>query len=54
MRHRAAVGVTENADCVAISVSEQTGNISVAHDGEMNANLSADELKDYLEKQLAD
>jgi uncharacterized protein (TIGR00159 family) len=54
MRHRAAVGVTENADCIAISVSEQTGNISVAHDGQMNANLTADELKEYLEKQLAE
>lgn len=53
MRHRAAVGVTENADCVAIIVSEQTGEIAVAKDGEMQANLSAEELKEYLEKNLA-
>ena len=54
MRHRAAVGVTEDTDCIAIIVSEQTGEISVAMDGEMQANLSAEELKAYLEKNLGD
>lgn len=54
MRHRAAVGVTENADCLAIIVSEQTGEISVSKDGEMQANLSAEELKAYLEKHLTE
>jgi uncharacterized protein (TIGR00159 family) len=54
MRHRAAVGVTENADCLAIIVSEQTGEISVSKDGEMQSNLSAEELKAYLEKHLND
>lgn len=52
MRHRAAVGVTENADCIGIIVSEQTGEIAVARDGEMQANLTAEELKEYLEKHL--
>ena len=54
MRHRAAVGVTENADCLAITVSEQTGEISVAKEGEMQANLTADQLKAFLEKSLAE
>ena len=52
MRHRAAVGVTENADCIAITVSEQTGEISVAKEGEMQANLSTEELKTFLEKNV--
>jgi uncharacterized protein (TIGR00159 family) len=54
MRHRAAVGVTENADCIAIIVSEQTGEISVAMDGKMQSNLSTEELKSYLETNLGD
>lgn len=54
MRHRAAVGVTENADCIAIIVSEQTGEIAVAKDGQMQVNLSSDELKEYLEKNLVE
>jgi len=52
MRHRAAVGVTENADCLAIIVSEQTGEIAVAKEGVMQTNLSAEELKEFLEKNL--
>lgn len=54
MRHRAAVGVTENADCVGVIVSEQTGEIAVARDGQMQVNLTAEELKTYLEKNLGE
>lgn len=54
MRHRAAVGVTENADCIGIIVSEQTGEIAVAKDGQMQANLTAEQLKEYLEKNLSE
>ncbi len=54
MRHRAAVGVTENADCLAVTVSEQTGEIAVAKEGVMQSNLSIDELKEFLEKNLSE
>ncbi|MBO4898244.1 MAG: diadenylate cyclase CdaA [Clostridia bacterium] len=51
-RHRAALGVTENSDCVVVVVSEETGKISVAVDGNMTRNLSKDNLKDLLRKLL--
>jgi diadenylate cyclase len=44
-RHRAAIGVTEETDAVAIIVSEETGAISFAHDGEMDRYLDPDSLK---------
>ncbi len=49
MRHRAAVGVTENSDAVAVVVSEQTGEISFARDGILHQAVSPDELKGMLE-----
>jgi len=50
MRHRAAVGLSESSDAVAIVVSEQTGGISIAHDGELEYDISPKRLRDYLEK----
>lgn len=50
MRHRAAVGITENTDALAITVSEQTGAVSLTIHGEINANLSKDQLLFLLEK----
>jgi diadenylate cyclase len=44
-RHRAAIGVTEETDAVAIIVSEETGALSFAHDGEIERFLDADTLK---------
>lgn len=44
-RHRAAIGVTEESDAVALVVSEETGAISYAHDGEIERFLDADTLK---------
>ncbi len=52
MRHRAATGITENTDAVAIIVSEQTGDISSAKNGKLKNKLSPKELKDFLEKEL--
>jgi diadenylate cyclase len=52
MRHRAAVGITENTDALAISVSEQTGAISLTFGGEINPQLSIEKLKFLLEKNL--
>lgn len=47
-RHRAAIGVTEESDCLAVVVSEETGRISVARRGELTSNLSVEELAGIL------
>jgi len=48
LRHRAALGVTEVSDAVAIVVSEETGAISVAHNGRMIQRLDAARLEHIL------
>jgi diadenylate cyclase len=52
MRHRAAVGISENTDSIAISVSEQTGAVSLTFGGEINAGLTKEKLIFLLEKNL--
>ncbi len=52
MRHRAAIGITEQSDAIAIVVSEETGTISVARDGDLRANVSSEELEKFLQKDL--
>lgn len=52
MRHRAAVGITETTDAIAITVSEQTGGVSLTIAGEINANLNPDKLRFLIEKNL--
>jgi diadenylate cyclase len=52
MRHRAAVGLTETTDALAITVSEQTGNVSLTVNGEINSNLTRDKLRYLIEKNL--
>ena len=52
LRHRAALGVTENTDALAIIVSEETGNISIADHGIMHENLSKNELVRRLKKMV--
>ena len=54
MRHRAALGITEQSDALAIIVSEETGTISIADNGEIKTNLTPDELTNYLEKAISD
>ena len=44
-RHRAAIGLTEENDAVAIVVSEETGLISVVVDGQIERGLDADALR---------
>jgi len=52
MRHRAAVGVSEQADVVAVAVSEETGIISIAQDGKLSRRLDPEELKQELSRRL--
>ena len=51
-RHRAALGITEDTDCISVIVSEETGRVSVAVNGELNYNLSIDELRMILIEEL--
>lgn len=44
-RHRAAIGITEETDAVAVVVSEETGTISVAREGRLSRGLTEEELK---------
>jgi diadenylate cyclase len=50
MRHRAAVGLTENTDALAIAVSEQTGAVSLTMNGEIKPDLTKDKLLYLLDK----
>lgn len=52
MRHRSAVGITEQTDALAIVVSEETGTISVAEDGRLQRELSAETLREVLRQGL--
>ena len=47
-RHRAAIGLTEENDSVAIVVSEESGTISIAADGQIDRGLDAEELRRRL------
>jgi diadenylate cyclase len=53
LRHRAALGVTEQTDAVAIVVSEETGHISWAMNGELTTNVKPEQLEHFLSEQLA-
>ena len=51
-RHRAAIGVTEESDALAVVVSEETGQMSVAHSGRLIRNLDQDRLRRVLRTLL--
>lgn len=51
-RHRAGVGISEVSDSITVIVSEETGKISVAYEGELNRNLDAESLRTVLEQAI--
>jgi diadenylate cyclase len=50
MRHRAGLGISEQADVISVIVSEETGAISIAEDGKLVKGLSKDNLRQRLVK----
>ena len=51
-RHRAGIGITEETDAIAVIVSEETGAISIAVSGNIERDLSADDLRERLSELL--
>lgn len=51
-RHRAAIGITEETDCLSLVVSEQTGRLSVAAYGELIQGLSVQELAERIDRHF--
>jgi diadenylate cyclase len=45
-RHRAAIGITEETDCISIMVSEQTGMISLAANGQIENDITVERVKE--------
>ena len=52
LRHRAAIGVTEMSDAVAVVVSEETGEISYAKQGNVNMNIGYEDLERLLNEDI--
>lgn len=52
LRHRAAMGISQETDALAIVVSEETGGISVAVKGEFKLHMTAEELEIFLTDEL--
>ncbi len=53
LRHRAALGVSEATDCLAIVVSEETGTISICRDGTIQRDLSPSKLTEIIKEAYA-
>lgn len=52
LRHRSAIGVTEQLDVISVIVSEETGSISYAVDGEIHHNVTPSVLRQFLEENI--
>ena len=53
LRHRAALGITEHSDAIAIIISEETGHISWAINGQLTVNVKPEQLEHFLSEELA-
>ncbi|MCP5111574.1 MAG: hypothetical protein GY953_12145, partial [bacterium] len=51
-RHRAAIGVTEETDCLSLIVSEETGAISIAASAAIRQNVTLDEAEETLARHF--
>jgi diadenylate cyclase len=51
-RHRAAIGITEETDAIAVVVSEESGAISMAVGGKIERDLTAEQLREHLSSEL--
>jgi diadenylate cyclase len=48
LRHRAAIGLTERTDCIAVVVSEETGGISICENGILQRNLTEKQFREKI------
>lgn len=51
-RHRASIGITEKSDCISVTVSEETGYISIAMNGKLYRDLSEERFRSMLMQNL--
>src|ERR1700731_1276924 len=51
-RHRAAIGITEETDAIAVIVSEESGAISMAVGGKIERDLTVEQLREHLSSEL--
>ena len=54
LRHRSALGITEQTDAIAIVISEETGHISWAVNGKLTINVKPEELEHFLSEEMKD
>ena len=47
-RHRAALGISEVSDCITLVASEETGQLSIAMNGRLTRDMTAEEVRDFL------
>jgi len=52
MRHKAAIGVSEVSDAVVVVVSEETGKVSIAHNGVLDSDIPKSEFREKLARYL--
>jgi diadenylate cyclase len=53
LRHRAAVGLTEQTDAFVVVVSEETGSISISEDGDLVSGFSSEDFRERLREALS-
>ena len=51
-RHRAALGMSEISDAIILVVSEETGGVSIAHDGQLRRNITPDKLEAAIRRYI--